>query len=95
MDDYHDSDPVEIILDGVLDLHTFHPGDVKELVPDYLAACREEQVLTVCIIHGKGTGVLRQIVHSCLDKLDYVAAYRLAGDHRSWGATVVELLPPD
>jgi hypothetical protein len=30
--------PVAIPIDGVLDLHTFRPRDVKELLPEYLAA---------------------------------------------------------
>ena len=28
--------PVELPIDGVLDLHTFRPQDVKDLVPEYL-----------------------------------------------------------
>jgi hypothetical protein len=31
---------VRIPVDGVLDLHAFDPKDVKELVVEYLAACR-------------------------------------------------------
>ena len=85
-------EPIEYPLDGVLDLHTFHPRDVKDLVPEYLRACREEGLLRVRIIHGKGTGTLRQIVHSVLDRLPEVEHYHLAGeDASSWGATIVFL----
>ena len=52
-------EPIELPIDGTLDLHAFHARDVKELVPDYLAACRERGILDVRIVHGKGTGALR------------------------------------
>jgi dsDNA-specific endonuclease/ATPase MutS2 len=89
-----DDHPIELPIDGTLDLHTFHPRDVKELVPDYLSACREKGILQVRIVHGKGTGSLRKTVHAVLDKLPEVASYKLGGDAGGgWGATIVVLLP--
>ncbi|RMD65590.1 DNA mismatch repair protein MutS [Candidatus Parcubacteria bacterium] len=83
-------------IDGVLDLHTFRPSEIGELVPEYLAECRRRGILSVRIIHGKGTGALRRSVHSILERLDYVASFRLAGeDAGGWGATLVQLDPPD
>jgi DNA-nicking Smr family endonuclease len=85
---------IELPIDGTLDLHTFHPRDVKELVPDYLAACRKKGILQVRIIHGKGTGALRRTVHAVLDRLPIVASFRLAGEGGGeWGATICLLRP--
>ncbi|HNS99249.1 MAG TPA: Smr/MutS family protein [Polyangiaceae bacterium] len=87
-------DIVVLPIDGVLDLHTFQPRDVKNLVPDYLEECRLRGILEVRIIHGKGTGTLRKTVHSILDRLTEVVDYRLGGiDSGSWGATLVTLRP--
>jgi DNA-nicking Smr family endonuclease len=86
---------IELPIDGVLDLHTFDPREVRDLVPEYLAACRDRGILSVRIIHGKGTGTLRRIVHSTLARIPLVGTFRLAGgDGGGWGATVVELRGP-
>jgi dsDNA-specific endonuclease/ATPase MutS2 len=79
-------------LDGTLDLHTFQPGEVSDLVPEYLAACRERGILQVRIIHGKGSGTLRTIVGKTLAKLPYVESFSTAeGNAGGWGATIVTL----
>jgi DNA-nicking Smr family endonuclease len=95
MDEVDDDTPIELPIDGILDLHTFHPRDVKELVPDYLTECRERGILEVRIIHGKGTGALRRTVHAILSRLPEVASFGLAmEDAGGWGATLVTLRAP-
>ena len=86
-----DSDPVEIPIDGVLDLHTFSPADVGSVVDEYLWACMQEGILEVRIIHGKGKGVLRRTVHARLEKHPEVVQYQLDDGPSGWGATVVRL----
>ena len=86
--------PIELPIDGVLDLHTFQPREVKMLIPDYLAACRARGIYRVRIIHGKGTGTLRRSVHAILARLPEVAAFCLAPPEAGgWGVTLVTLQP--
>ena len=88
------NDPVVLPFDGVLDLHTFHPREVKDLVPEYLRECRKRGILQVRIIHGKGTGTLRRIVLSILEKDPQVLRYKTADmGSGGWGSTEVELKP--
>src|SRR5437773_11871333 len=85
-------EPVQLPIDGVLDLHTFKPRELKDLVPDYLAACRERGIFQVRIIHGKGIGNLRRSVHAILSKHPAVVSFTL--DHPQYGgsgATIVYL----
>ena len=90
----NEPETVEMPIDGCLDLHTFHPRELKGLLPDYLQACREKGILKVRVVHGKGTGSLRRSVHAILGRLPEVVGYHLAGeDGGSWGATLVELKP--
>ncbi len=85
-------DEIELPIDGVLDLHTFRPRDVKELLQDYLLACREKGIFDIRVIHGKGTGALRKTVHSVLEKMPEVVSFRTAAeDAGGWGATLVQL----
>jgi DNA-nicking Smr family endonuclease len=79
-------------IEDVLDLHTFQPADCRNLVPDYLAACREKGILQVRIIHGRGRGVLRQTVHRVLGRLpEVIDFYQASEDAGGWGATIVIL----
>jgi DNA-nicking Smr family endonuclease len=88
-------EPIQMPIDGVLDLHTFNPRDIKQLVPDYLAACQQRGIFQVRIIHGKGIGNLRRTVHSILSKHPQVISFSL--DHPQfggWGVTIVDLSKP-
>jgi len=85
--------PIKLRIDGILDLHTFRPQDVKDLLPEYLEECRKQHISHVRIIHGKGTGTMRRIVHSLLEKSPYVLDYNTADmSGGGWGATEVRLI---
>ncbi|MFZ0829348.1 MAG: Smr/MutS family protein [Verrucomicrobiia bacterium] len=89
------NDPVELPIDGVLDLHMFNPREVKGLVPDYPAPCQARGILQVRLIHGKGIGNLRRMVHAILSQHPDVISFTL--DHTQfggWGATLVQLRDP-
>ena len=78
-------------IDGTLDLHTFSARDAKEIIPAYIDACLEKEIFMIRIIHGKGKGVLRRIVHSILENHPAVESFRHESGGGSWGATVVDL----
>ena len=66
-------DSIDVPITSILDLHTFRPSDVGDLVPTYLAECRERGMLQVRIIHGKGIGALRETVHAILRRMPEVS----------------------
>ena len=87
-----DMEPIEIVIDGVLDLHAFHPRDVTRLVPDYIDACLERGIYQVRIIHGKGTGKLRQAVREALGVHPHIRSFEPGGVNEGGdGVTVAKL----
>jgi DNA-nicking Smr family endonuclease len=88
-------EPIQLPIDGVLDLHTFKPAEVKDVVMEYLAECRERGIFQVRIIHGKGIGNLRRTVHSVLEKHPEVISFTLDfPQYGGCGATIVFLRKP-
>ena len=82
--------PVTIPIEGVLDLHTFDPKEVKDLIPEYLRLCREKGMTEVRIIHGKGSGSLKATVLALVARIPFVAETRDAGPAEGgWGDTIV------
>jgi len=86
--------PVEMPITGKLDLHSFRPEDIGELIPDYIQACREKGIYKIRIVHGKGIGNLRRGVEAILSKHPDVVEFVQASEYfGSWGATIVTLRP--
>lgn len=83
---------VDIEITDSIDLHSFHPKDVKSVVTSYLSEARKKRFTIVRIIHGKGIGAQREIVRAVLRETNFVRGFK-SGDEFSggWGATIVEL----
>lgn len=91
----HDQNkPLVIDISDTLDLHTFRPAEVGDLLPEYFRACLQKGILRVRVIHGKGTGILKRRVHSILEHDPQVVSFEDApAEIGGWGATVVTLHP--
>ena len=85
-------EPVRLPIEDVLDLHTFHPRDISNLLEDYFCECIKAEMYSVRIIHGKGKGVQKKRVRKLLNNSPLVESFSDAPpDAGGWGATVVEL----
>jgi dsDNA-specific endonuclease/ATPase MutS2 len=85
-------DPVTIPISDVFDLHMFQPRDVKLVVEEYLNEARRLGFRQVRIIHGKGIGVQREMVHAILGRTPFVLNWTDAPPEAGgWGATIVSL----
>jgi DNA-nicking Smr family endonuclease len=84
--------PVKMPIEDTLDLHTFKPKDVPDLLVDYFAACIDANIYSVRVVHGKGKGILKKRVQELLKKNPLVGSFRNAPYRAGgWGATLVEL----
>ena len=92
MTDPDPSEPLEFEINSELDLHTFRPSEVGALVPDYIGLCLEKGITRVRLIHGKGTGTLRETVHAIRKRDMLVEWFALAvSSEGGCGATSARL----
>jgi DNA-nicking Smr family endonuclease len=89
-----DDEPHPVPVTNELDLHTFRPSELGELLPEYFSECLRLGIRGVRVIHGKGTGTLREGVHALLRRLPEVAEFHYPAADGGWGATWVILRPP-
>ena len=82
--------PHELPIDGVLDLHTFAPRDVKSVVEEYVRAASDAGLTEIRLIHGRGSGVQRGIVQAALERHPLVERFRDAPESHL-GATIAVL----
>jgi dsDNA-specific endonuclease/ATPase MutS2 len=82
--------PINVDITDVFDLHTISPREVSAAVKEYLVQARAEGFRSVRIVHGKGTGVQREIVRTILSRTPFVYDWSDAPPAGGgWGATVV------
>ncbi len=94
--DEADLPPVQLPIEDAIDLHPFAPGEVLDVVREYLECARAAGFREVRLIHGRGRGVQRAAIRSLLATLPYVLAAADAPPERGgWGATVVFLAPAE
>jgi dsDNA-specific endonuclease/ATPase MutS2 len=84
--------PIRLPIEDVIDLHTFRPQDIANLIEDYIAECVAAGFTSVRIIHGKGKGLQKQRVQELLRRNPHVLSFRDAPPEAGgWGATIVTL----
>ena len=78
-------EPVALPIDGVLDLHTFHPRDVADLVPTWLDECQAASITERAAWETSGpmpSPGIRQIVRDKLITSDGARTASVAGSGR-------------
>ena len=89
-------EPIQIPIEDVLDLHTFRPRDIADLLENYFEECIKTGIFSVRVIHGKGKGIQKKQVRRILQKNPQVKSFKDAPPEAGgWGATLVELKPPE
>lgn len=91
-DDDWTPEEIEVEITDVIDLHTFLPREVPDVVRDYLDAAYDKGLRELRIVHGRGKGVQRRTVRTLLERDPRVVGFGDAPmEAGGWGATWVEM----
>jgi DNA-nicking Smr family endonuclease len=82
------TEPIEVPIEDWIDLHAFNPREVGSVVEEYLYQAVLKGLHHVRIVHGRGIGVQRELVHAILRKHPDVMSF---SDQSDRGATLVTL----
>jgi dsDNA-specific endonuclease/ATPase MutS2 len=83
-------EPVVVPIGPELDLHSFAPRDIPSVVEEYLEAAAAAGITRVRLVHGRGLGVQRAVVHRILKQHPAVVSFH-DDPAAHLGATVAEL----
>ena len=85
-----DETAFDIPITGELDLHSFAPRDIPSVVEEYVQAAHEAGLTEIRLIHGRGNGVQRAVVHRVLSSHPLVESHWDASESHL-GATTAKL----
>ncbi len=78
---------IVIELSDSIDLHCFHPKDIKDILNEFLDNAVTKGYKKVEIIHGKGKSIVKSIVHNYLKKDVRITDF--FDKPGNWGTTIV------
>jgi len=84
-------DAVRIPIERELDLHTFQPRDIPEVVAAFVTAAHDAGLVEVRLVHGRGKGVQRGIVQAALERHPLVVSFH-DDTAAHLGATIARLV---
>jgi DNA-nicking Smr family endonuclease len=91
MHEEEEDDVVRVPIEEVLDLHAFAPRDIPDAVTEYVETAWKRGFREVRLVHGRGIGVQRAVVHKVLSHHPRVAEFWDAPESHL-GATVARLV---
>ncbi len=89
IENIHSDEYITIELSNIIDLHCFHPEDIKGILDEFLDNAHTKGYKKVEIIHGKGKSVIKSIVHNYLKKNSRITDF--FDKPGNWGTTVAIL----
>ena len=84
-----EGDPIALPVGDTLDLHSFPPREIADLVRTWLDEAHAAGFKELRVIHGRGIGVQREIVRGVLGSDARVASF--TDETGNWGATSIRL----
>lgn len=78
-------------IEDVIDLHGLRAEVAEQALYKFINEMIRKHSKKALVIHGKGSGVLKEVTEDCLRQNGYVSRYYMASlEHGGSGATVVE-----